>query len=277
MNIDYELIDKKINYFAMDIISDIISSFAGQLRKEDEANLWILLNEKRIVIVDKPSIEDDLFFDNNIPSAHGPRTKGDGYIHIYPYTYPHLSTEEIIQRYIDHIITHEIFHYIIKLDIKGNYSNPEIDFGHYITEGMVQLMTERLQNYKDRTSNYRKNVDAASIILDKLIDNDDLPLIFQKNYKDIFEKYLELYHIYENYLKEKEFEEKIKPILTDIALKTNWEPKRLISKIKMRSSSELISQLTNFIKERLPSEVDNYSKQLNDLYETIFTENKKSL
>lgn len=277
MNIDYELIDKKINSFAMDIISTIISSFSGQLREEDETILWDRLREKKIVIVEKPNLEDDLFFDNNIPTAHGPRTKGDGYIHIYPYKFPHLSTEELIQRYIDHIITHEIFHYIIKLDIKGNYSKEELDFGHFITEGMVQLMSEKQQSYIDRTSKYRKNVEIANIIYERCIKDDNISLIFNNNFKEIFEKYPELYQTYERYLKENEFVTKLEPVIIEIAKKTNWEPKRLISKCQMSSMHELIPQLKEFIKQRLPNELPYYAEQIDILYSNVFKPKEKSL
>ncbi len=277
MEIDYQLIDEKVNAFAMNVISEILATHSQHLAKVDEEILWKRLNEKRIIIVDKPSLEDDLFFENDIPVAHGPRTKSDGYIHIYPYKYSKLSNEEIIQRYTDHIITHELYHYIIKLDIKGNYTSDEIDFGHYITEGMVQLMTENHQGKLDTTSNYRKNVDNAQIILNQCLENNDLSMIFQHNYKDIFEKYPDLISVYESYLKEKELEERLAPLLTEIANKTKWEPKRLISKTKSCSLAELKDKINYFIFQRIPNESTNYEKQINELFASIYEQNKKSI
>lgn len=277
MAIDYQLIDEKVNSYAMNVISDILADHSQNIKKEAEEILWQRLKEKRIIIVDKPNIEDDLFFNNEIPTAHGPRTKADGYIHIYPYKFPSLSSDELIKRYIDHIITHEIFHYIIKLDIDDSYTPDEVAFGHYITEGMVQLMTEKHQGKLDRTSKYRKNVDNARIIFDKCQETNDLSIIFQNNYKQIFDSHPELTGTYDTFLKEKELEEKLTPILTEVASKTKWEPKRLISKLKMSSSDELIPQMKSFITDRLPEEAANYEKQIDEIYSSIYKQSKKSI
>lgn len=277
MAIDYQFIDNKVNSYAMNVISEILAEHSQSITKETEEILWQRLNEKKIIIVDEPSIDDDLFFDNNIPTAHGPRTKSDGYIHIYPYKFPQLTDNELIERYIDHIITHEIFHYIIKLDVDESYSPDEVAFGHYITEGMVQLMTEKHQGKVDRTSKYRKNVDSAQIIFDKCLENNDLSLIFQNNYKHIFDKYPDLSEVYKSFLKEKELENKLIPLLTEIASKTKWEAKRLISKLKMSSSDELITQMKSFITDRLPEEATNYEKQIDEIYASIYEQNKKSI
>lgn len=277
MEPNYQLIDEKVNSYAMDVISEILAKYSGIISKEAEEILWRRLNEKKIIIVDKPSVEDDLFFDNDIPTAHGPRTKNDGLIHIYPYKFPNLSNDELIQRYIDHIITHEIYHYLIKLDINNTYTPDEVAFGHYITEGMVQLMTEKHTDILDTTSKYRKNVDSASIILDKCLENNDLSIIFRQNYKQIFEKYPNLASVYESYLKEKELEEKLTPLLTEIANKTSWEPKRLVSKLKMSSMNVLKENMISFIQNKLPNESENYEKQIDEIYASIYDQNKKSI
>lgn len=277
MEIDYQLIDEKVNSYAMNVISEILAENSQSMAKEAEEILWQRLNEKRIIIVDKPSVEDELFFDNNIPTAHGPRTKGDGYIHVYPYIFHNLTNDELIERYIDHIITHEIYHYLIKLDIDDSYTPDEVAFGHYITEGMVQLMTEIHQGKVDRTSNYRKNVDNARIIYDKCQETNDLSIIFQNNYKQIFDRHPDLAGIYETFLKEKELEDKLTPILTEVASKTKWEAKRLISKFKMSSTDEFIPKMKSFIADRLPEEATNYEKQIDEIYASIYKQNKKSI
>lgn len=96
-----------------------------------------IINNKII----EPSQKDINIFKENITSAHRPRVKKDGMIHIYPYIY-NKDTEWIIKHYINEgILTHELCHYIIKLDFKS-LDESEEKLGHFINEGAVQLLTE---------------------------------------------------------------------------------------------------------------------------------------
>lgn len=207
MKIDYQKIEEELNKFAIDIIYDILDKYSPFLSDEEKDTFIEKITSNKAIIVDKPCKEDEEFFQGSIPIAHGPRAKGDGYIHIYPYAFRNPNTEEIISNCIDHIITHELYHFIIKLDIEGEYSPDEIDFGHYLTEGMVQLFSEIHQGSTDRTSKYRQNVNNARIIYETCKGNPQL--IFQHNYKTIFAKLPELSSIYDNYLKEKQFNNKL--------------------------------------------------------------------
>lgn len=112
-----------------------------------------------------------------IPSAHGGRTKEDDKIHIYPYTKSFSdckNEEEILKLCIDNIIIHEIFHYFIRPNLSNESDTMKEEFGHFITEGLVQNYAEefakkyRLGNPK---SNYDKNVEFAKQLIALFPDN----------------------------------------------------------------------------------------------------------
>lgn len=275
MEIDYGFIDTQINDYAINIVYEILEKYQHFLNDEIINTLTNRIVENRIIKVNEPSKIDESFFKGNIPTAHGPRAKNDGYIHVYPYKYKQMTTEEILNKYIDHIIIHELYHFLIKLDIKEAVNQDEIDFGHYITEGMVQLFAE-MHTKKDFSSNYRKNVDNARIIYEACQNN--LSLIFQNNYKEIFLQYPELNIVFENYKKEKEFNAKLESFFNKIAPKINIQPKRLIEKAKSYSIDEVIIKLKDFLEKVLnPEELKDANMTLDDIYNSIYEQKRKEL
>lgn len=276
MGIDYKKIDTELNIIAIDVINEILDKYSPLISEKDKETFIEKITNNRVITVDKPSKEDEIFFEGNIPKAHVPRAKSDGLIHIYPYVFRSQSTEDIIKNCIDNIIIHELYHFIIKLDIQGNYSQDEIDFGHYLTEGMVQLFSEIHQGKIDRTSKYRKNVDNAQIIYETLKNN--ISLIFNYNYKDIFAKFPNLSFIYDKYLKEKKFNAKLSDFFEEVSPLLNWETKRLISKSKSFSINDTLTNLKALIDKKMNvDDAKNYCNKLDKIYESCFTQNKKSL
>ncbi len=276
MEIDYKKIDTELNMFAIDVIYEILDKYSSLISEKDKETFIEKITNNRVIVVDMPSKEDEIFFEGNIPKAHGPRAKKDGLIHIYPYVFRSQSTEEIIQNCINHIIIHELYHFIIKLDIKGNYPQDEIDFGHYLTEGMVQLFSEIHQGKSDRTSKYRQNVNNAQIIYETLKNN--LSLIFKHNYKDIFAKFPNLSSVYDEYLKERKFNAKLSEFFEEVSPLLNWETKRLIAKSKSFSINDTLINLKALIEKKMNvDDAKNYCSKLDEIYESCFAQNKKSL
>lgn len=189
MNIDYGKIQQSINEYGQYILNCIKNQYGSSLTKEQLQNIESLLNTEFIVI-ETPTKEDVEFFSKQagitnpedyspeyIPSAHGGRTKEDNKIHIYPYTksFNNCKTdEEIIQSCIDSIVVHEIFHYFIRPNLSNENETIKDEFGHFITEGLVQHYAEefakkyRLGNPK---SNYGKNVEFVKQLIDSFPKN----------------------------------------------------------------------------------------------------------
>lgn len=183
MNIDYNKIQQSINEYGKYILNCIKNQYSSSLTQEQLQNIENLLNVEFIVI-EKPTKEDIEFFSKQagiinpedysaeyIPSAHGGRTKEDNKIHIYPYTKSFSdckNDEEIIQSCIDSIVVHEIFHYFIRPNLSNESETIKDEFGHFITEGLVQYYAEefakkyRLSNPK---SNYGKNVEFVKQLI----------------------------------------------------------------------------------------------------------------
>lgn len=183
MNIDYNKIQQSINEYGKYILNCIKNQYSSSLTQEQLQNIENLLNVEFIVI-EKPTKEDIEFFSKQagiinpedysaeyIPSAHGGRTKEDNKIHIYPYTKSFSdckNDEEIIQSCIDSIVVHEIFHYFIRPNLSNESETIKDEFGHFITEGLVQYYAEefakkyRLGNPK---SNYGKNVEFVKQLI----------------------------------------------------------------------------------------------------------------
>lgn len=189
MNINYEKIQQSINEYGQYILNCIKNQYSSSLTQEQLQNIENLLSTEFIVI-EKPTKEDIEFFSKQdgitnpedysaeyIPSAHGGRAKGDNKIHIYPYTKSFSdckNDEEIIQSCIDSIIVHEIFHYFIRPNLSNESETIKDEFGHFITEGLVQHYAEefakkyRLGNPK---SNYGKNVEFVKQLIASFPDN----------------------------------------------------------------------------------------------------------
>ena len=189
MNINYEKMQRSINEYGRYILNCIKKQYGFSLTQEQLQNIESLLSTEFIVI-EKPTQEDIEFFSKQagitnpedyspeyIPSAHGGRTKEDNKIHIYPYTkfFNDCKTdEEIIQSCLDSIVVHEIFHYFIRPNLSTESETIKDEFGHFITEGLVQYYAEefskkyRLGNPK---SNYGKNVEFVKQLISSFPDN----------------------------------------------------------------------------------------------------------
>lgn len=189
MNINYEKIQQSINEYGQYILNCIKNQYSSSLTQEQLQNIENLLSTEFIVI-EKPTKEDIEFFSKQdgitnpedysaeyIPSAHGGRAKGDNKIHIYPYTKSFSdckNDEEIIQSCFDSIVVHEIFHYFIRPNLSNESETIKDEFGHFITEGLVQHYAEefakkyRLGNPK---SNYGKNVEFVKQLIASFPDN----------------------------------------------------------------------------------------------------------
>ena len=171
MNINYEKIQQSINEYGQYILNSIKNQYSSSLTPKQLQNIDKLLNTTFIVI-ERPTKEDIEFFSKQagiinsedysseyIPSAHGGRTKDDNKIHIYPYTKSFSnckSNEEIIQSCIDSIVIHEIFHYFIRPNLSNDNENIKDEFGHFLTEGLVQYYTEEFAK-KYRLGNLKSN------------------------------------------------------------------------------------------------------------------------
>ena len=189
MNIDYEKIQQSINEYGKYIVACIKNQYSSSLTEEQLSNIENLLNTS-FIIIEKPTKEDIEFFSKQagitnpekfsaeyIPSAHGGRTKKDNKIHIYPYTKAFnncSSNEEIIQSCIDNIVVHEIFHYFIRPNLSNEKDTVKEEFGHFITEGLVQhYAIEFAKKYRlgNPKSNYGKNVEFVKQLMSSFPDN----------------------------------------------------------------------------------------------------------
>lgn len=265
MEINYDKLDKELNDFTINKIYELLSIFGDDITPAAKEQFENAVIKNRIIAVDQPSNENMDFFKGNIPPAHGPRTKKDGMIHIYPYIYD-KGTNLLIKHYIDEgILTHELCHYIIKLDFESS-DKIESDLGHFINEGAVQLLTEQLDKKTHKGVEYRKNVELASLLLTKIPTKN----IFEGNLKEILspEQFIE---IKEEYLKQKTFTEEINYLVTRIGTLYNLDYQSIIRRLKRMTVSETICYLKEEIyklpnileKEEFLKEIDEISKSFN--------------
>ena len=78
MEIDYKKIDTELNMFAIDVIYEILDKYSSLISEKDKETFIEKITNNRVIVVDMPSKEDEIFFEGNIPKAHGPRAKKDG-------------------------------------------------------------------------------------------------------------------------------------------------------------------------------------------------------
>ena len=236
MDINFERIQQSINEYGQYILNCIKNQYSSSLTQEQLQNIQELLNEQ-FIVVEKPSNEDIEFFSKQagivepenysfqyIPSAHGGRTKNDNKIHIYPYTKSFndcKTDDEIIKSCIDDIIIHEIFHYFIRPNLSTESENIKDEFGHFITEGLVQYYAEqfakqyRLGNPK---SNYGKNVEFVKELIDSfpsnLTQSQIDSIIFSYNQDQLIELARNGEVMYEQYVDDLKFKEDISSFIT---------------------------------------------------------------
>lgn len=279
MYINYIELDEKLNAYAIDALYDLMEKCGKYLTEEQFSMFENIILKDKIITVEKPNKEDEEFFKGNIPFAHGPRTKNDGLIHVYPYKYENQTTDEILENYIKNgVIIHELYHYVIKLDI--NYSEDEmrIKFGHYIEEGMVQFFAELHKKEKSNMWTARRNVDKAERIYNTLLKNGDIASIFKHNFEEIFEMYPELEILFEEYKKEEEFMQCLESIINRLSDIMPIDTKRLLSRFNRRSLADGINYLKDESIKYLESvDAEDFNKEIDTIYSNIFGNKEKRL
>lgn len=202
MDIDYCRLSKDINEFGKDILQLIKAQYESSMSISQQQFLEKLTTSDNFIVINKPNSEDVERFGKlndsnhnipNAPSAHGGRAKGDGKIHIYPYSqsFNNCNTyDDYLNLCKNHLVVHEIFHYFIRPDAV-EIKNSEIynEFKHFLTEGLVQYYTETFSkehNLVIPNSNYNWNVKTAKDILSVFPKGTDLDkIVFQKNFVEI--------------------------------------------------------------------------------------------
>ena len=251
MEINYDKLDKELNSFAIDKIYDLLSNFDHEIMNDAKRQFENSIINNKIIVVNKPSQKDINIFKENIPSAHGPRAKKDGMIHIYPYIY-NKDTEWIIKHYINEgILTHELCHYIIRLDFKS-LDESEEELGHFINEGAVQLLTELIDKKRYQGVEYRKNVELVKILLTKI----PFEKIFAGNLKEILspEQFVE---IKEEYSRQITFIKEINNLVIKVGTLYGIDYNSVIRRLKTKTILETI----NYLKEELQKLPDSLEKE----------------
>ena len=275
MSIDYEKIQQSINEYGKYILNCIKNQYSSSLTLEQLKNIEELLNTQ-FIIIEKPSEDDIEFFSKQagitnpedysidyIPTAHGGRAKEDNKIHIYPHTKAFetcKTDDEIIKTCIDNIVVHEIFHYFIRPNLSNENETMKDEFGHFITEGLVQYYTEefakkyRLGNPK---SNYDRNVEFAKKLISSFpnnltqsqIDN----IIFTYNQDQLLELSQNGKELYDSYIENLIFQDKIFTFIIEMG-----------KEIGMDINDEKLKGIIRHYKK-----MDNRDEILNELYKGI--------
>ena len=240
MNINYEKMQQFINDYGQYVLNCIKNQYSSSLTQEQLQNIDSLLNTNFIVI-EKPTKEDIEFFSKQagitnpkdynveyIPSAHGGRTKEDNKIHIYPYTKSFSdceSDEEIIQSCIDNIVVHEIFHYFIRPNLSNESETIKDEFGHFITEGLVQHYAEEFaKKYRlgKPKSNYGKNVEFVKQLIasfpDNLTQTQIDKIIFTYNQDELLKIAKNGNLMYQEFIDDLQFKEDISSFITTMGI-----------------------------------------------------------
>lgn len=281
-NIEYVKLNEMLNDYAIDKLYDILERYGANADEKTFEELENKILANKIIIVDHPNSEDDKFFNNNIPIAHGPRTKNDGLIHFYPYVRCKNanSTDELFNQIIESgIITHEIFHFFIKLDDPSITDAEEEEFTHYITEGMVQLYTEEHEKKQFNDSEYRKNVNLANKLRSLIPKDISTKTIFRNNYTNIKKMYPDTEKVYEYFKIEKEFLRHFMELLNEVEEKTGINHQELYRRYKKYTIEETIDifkkQADTFLEDNEDKEY--FKTSIDNIYQELFIEKEKRL
>lgn len=296
VEINYDKIQKSVNEYGSYILSCIKNQYGNSLTQEQLENINNLLNTQ-FIIIEKPSNEDIEFFSKQagiddpkkysisyVPSAHGGRTKGDNKIHIYPYTesFNNCKTnDEIIKSCVDSIIVHEIFHYFIRPNLSNTNDTLKAQFGHFLTEGLVQYYTEEFaKKYRlgDPKANYGKNVEFAKKLISSfpngMSQSQIDKIIFTSNQDELLEISKSGKSLYAEYISDLQFQENLASFIVDIGTeigidKDNDRTKRFISYYKKISDLDIIfdelSRNIELIFQDNAELKDSYMKKLRSL------------
>jgi archaellum component FlaC len=271
---DYERLASDLNIFGKQVLKAIKNEYGSSMTSEQNALINQLLSADNFIIVNKPSQEDISLFGSldEIPTAHGGRTKEDGKIHIYPYTKSFNNFhnyDDCLNICKNDLIIHEIFHYFIRPDVsnieKNNFTNDKLadSFKHFLTEGLVQLYTEKFaadHNLPLPQSNYNANVRMANDILKSVPQEMNInKLGFQSDYLDIL-KYAYYYsgkNYIDIYTKELQQKEYLENLIKEIALLYNPSESEKI----IRSKSHEYSKLGNPV-----DIIQDFQKQICEIF-----------
>lgn len=281
-DIEYTRLSEKLNDYAIEKLYDILERVGAEPDKNTFLEVENKILANKIIVVDRPCPEDDEFFHNNVPIAHGPRTKNDGLIHIYPYTRCNNvnNTDELFNYIIEcGIITHEIFHFFIKLDDPEVTDTEEEEFGHYITEGMVQLYTEEHEEKEYALNEYRKNVILANKLRSLIPEECSTKAIFRNNYTNIRQMYPETEEVFDIFKIEKEFLKKFKELLHEVEEKIDIDHRDLYQRYKRYSIEETIEVFKNQVSTYMPNDEDKeyFKNAIDSIYNELYTEKEKRL
>lgn len=273
-NIDYEQIKVSLNQYGNEIMSMIKQQYGYSISNLEN------IPDKDFIVVEQPNNADIEFFSrqngfenpgkfniSNVPSAHGGRTKGDGKIHIYPYSAKAFgkctSTEEIIGKCKQDIIIHEIFHYFIKPKIDYPKDSVEAEFGHYITEGIVQGYAESFainNNLPIPKSNYNKNVIMAAELLNNMPEGTDINfMVFNESFTDLIKKSTKGKVLISRYIEDKNFYNKINNIIDRGASLAGFSKEQIASMQRYYSNID---------------DKEHILKDISDKIQTIFIDNE---
>lgn len=296
MNLNYEKIQQSINEYGQYILNCIKNQYSFSMTHEQLKNIDDLLGTEFIVI-EKPTKEDVEFFSKQagitnpkyysseyIPSAHGGRTKEDNKIHIYPYTKSFSdckNEEEILKLCIDNIIIHEIFHYFIRPNLNDESDKMKTEFGHFITEGLVQYYAEQFaQKYRlgNPKSNYDKNVEFVKNLIasfpNTLTQVQVDKIIFTYNQDELLNMAHNGNLMYQEYIDEFQFKKEVSSLITiigrDIGLnKEDKELKGIIKHYKKIDDINLIyAELSQNIDQIFKADIkkkESYTLKLKNL------------
>lgn len=293
MNIDYEKVQQSINEYGIKILSSIRSQYSKSLTQEQLHMIEKLLSTN-FIIVEKPSMEDIEFFSkqeginepenystNYIPSAHGGRTKGDNKIHIYPYTkaFKDYETEdEVVKSCIDNIVVHEIFHYFIRPNITSELDTIKIEFGHFITEGLVQYYTEEFSKRNslgNPKSNYGKNVEFVVRLLNSYQDDFTQEqidrMVFTCSQDELIDASKIGKDLYQEYADEVKFKKNISSFIKDICVSSgiSSDDKKLKDIIKHYEKLENADVIFSDLIQRINLLFENNDKMKNKYVERL--------
>lgn len=232
MNLDYSFIQERVSDYGKYILDCISATYSNAFTLEQKMLIKWLYQQDRFIVVEKPCKEDIAFFSKQagitdeskysidcVPSAHGGRTKNDGKIHIYPYSKTFQSchsNEEVMENILENIIVHEIFHYFIRPGFIHISDPVEEEFGHSLTEGLVQLYAETFSerhNLKIPKANYEKEVAMVKHLLEgfsKIYSEQEMhSFIFRANQSQMLEASCYGNEIYSQYKEDSYFRKKI--------------------------------------------------------------------
>lgn len=271
MKIEYEKIEQYLNAYGKLVLEKIKQDYGHALSEKQKEYLTQLSNDSKFIKVNKPTAEDIAFFSKQkgiekeenfsqeyVPSAHGGRTKQDDKIHIYPYSKAFekcKSNDEILNVCVKDLVVHEIFHYFIRPEAKE-----EKEFGHFLTEGLVQEYAEKLSqkyNLQMPKSNYNENVLAAQKIYagfpSEWSEEKKERLVFQGSVEELITRSKEGKNVIQQFKENKKFKDDISLLVQESTFSLGMNEKQtneIVSFYKrMSNRSEVVSNLYNNLNE----------------------------